>query len=585
MKKTLYLISILLIGIFQQSFSQNISTLEKKLQNADGLEEVKLLVKIADAYMDQDLEKCIDYGERALKVVKKTTAPEALVSEIYNTLAAANYYSQNFPKSIKYYEDELELIKKGSSSKKIAQAYYNIAFICSISGKKRKAEKNFESSIAYAKKINHIGILTANYRALAQLQETSGNSSKALEYLKDYLKIKDESFSRTQNILRKEIQEEKQLREETELVVTELEQDTMKKAKQIEVLNLEKEYAEKMRKLEKEKRVADQKMQEAEIAKQKLQNYVLIGLILIALGIGFFIIRSNIKKKKMNELLVNKNFEITQQNEEIETQNNLLQTQKEEIEQNHKHITDSINYASRIQTAMLHGESVLADAFDQYFIIYKPRDVVSGDFYWIKQIRNYVAIVAADCTGHGVPGAFMSMLGVSLLTEHVTSRRLDSPGEILETLRKRVKLYLKQTGSYEEAKDGMDMALCLINTENLKVKYAGANNPLYLMKKNELIEYKATRNPIGIYLKEKEFETHTIQLEKGDSIFMFSDGFVDQFGGEDGGKFKTRRFKQILMDCSSCSMEEQRRKLEDELRLWQGDYEQIDDILVMGIKI
>jgi len=586
MKTPLSLFTIISFLIFPfLSFSQSINSLENQLKNASGTKKITILIQLADAYMDSDLKKSVEYGEQALKESEKNKTPDHLKADIYSTLAAANYYLQKFSKSVKYYEEELELIIKGSSNKKIAQAYYNIGFIYSISGKYRKSEKNFEESILYAKKINHTGILTANYKALAIISENNGNDAKALIYIKEYLKVKDKSFTRTQNILRKEIEEEKQLREETELVVNKLEQDTLEKAKQIEILNIEKEYAEKMAALERENSKNKEQIQQTKLEKQKLQNYILYGLILIAIGIGYFIIRSNIKKKKMNELLVNKNFEISQQNEEIETQNTMLQNQKEKIEDSHRHITQSINYASRIQTAVLHGESILAENFHQYFIIYKPRDIVSGDFYWIKQIRNYIAVVAADCTGHGVPGAFMSMLGISLLNEHVTSRRLDSPGEIMDMLRKKVKVYLKQTGTFEETKDGMDMALCLINTENLKAKFSGANNPLYLIRNKELIEYKPTRNPIGIYLKEKHFETQTIQLQKEDTLYMFSDGFVDQFGGEDGGKFKTKRFKRLLTEFASSSMEEQRRKLENELRLWQGDQEQVDDILVMGIRI
>lgn len=599
MKRKIFFILIFILTFPLYFFSQNVTELEMKLGLVSGLEKIKLLDQLSEIYLEKDLAKSINYAELAIKLSEKTKIPDKLKSDIYNTLGAAYYYSGDYDKSVKYYEDELASSMKSSSKVEIAKAYYNIALIYNKSNRNKKAENNFEKSIEIAKKIKHNTLLAYNYRALAALKEQIGNNAKAYEYLKQYIKIRDLSFSTTQNILRKEIKEEKILREETEKTVKVLEQDTLKKAQEIEYLNIEKEIAEKIAQQEREINESKQQLQQAQIERQKIMSYIMIGIIVFVVLIGLIILRSYLQKKKTNRMLVNKNFEIQQQKEEIETQNGLLQQQKEEIiaqneelefqklkmVETHQHITDSINYASRIQTAMLHGESILGSAFNQYFIIYKPRDIVSGDFYWVRQIRNYIVIVAADCTGHGVPGAFMSMLGISLLNEYVTSRRLDSPGEILDTLRKKVKIYLKQTGEFEETKDGMDMALCLINTENLKAKYSGANNPLFLIRKGELVEYKATRNPIGIYLKEKNFETQEFQLEKGDSLYLFSDGFIDQFGGEKGGKLKSKKFKEILILNFEKPMEEQKQILDDTITQWQGEYEQVDDMLIMGIKI
>ncbi len=600
MKKLIFL-SLFLILVSSGTFAQSkkIINLEKQLKSSSGLPEIKILDKLSEIYLDSDIDKSIEYAEKALKKSKKIKTGNKILLNLYNTLGAAYFYRGDYKNSVKNYEEELKISKKSASKKNLAKAYYNIALLYQKSGRKGKAEKNFENSIEIAKKNKFKDLLAVNYRTLAEFYNFYGKKEEAFIYLKKYIMLRDAGFNTSQNILRKEIKEEKTLREETEKVVEILEEDTLKKAKEIEYLNIEKEIADKLVKQEREINESKQKIQEAEIEKQKFQNYVMIGVVIIVLIIGLIILRGFIQKKKTNKVLLNKNFEIQQQKEEIETQNGFLQQQKEEIitqnedleiqkakiEDTHKQITDSINYASRIQKAMLHGESVLEDNFHQYFIIYKPRDVVSGDFYWIKKIRNYIAIVAADCTGHGVPGAFMSMLGISLLNEQVTSRRLDSPGEILDNLRKKIKIYLKQTGKSEETKDGMDMALCLINIENLKAKYSGAYNPLYIVRNNEIIEYKATRNPIGIYLKEKHFETQSIQLEKDDSIYLFSDGFVDQFGGEKGGKFKSKRFKKILLENTNNSMTEQKQNFENTLTNWQGDFEQVDDILFMGIKI
>jgi len=194
-------------------------------------------------------------------------------------------------------------------------------------------------------------------------------------------------------------------------------------------------------------------------------------------------------------------------------------------------------------------------------------------------------VVAADCTGHGVPGAFMSMLGISLLNELVLSEGMDNPGMILNALRNRVKTYLKQTGKIDESKDGMDMALIIINTINLEAKYSGANNPIYIIRENNLLEYKATKNPIGIYLNEQDFKTEDIQLQRNDRIYLFSDGYMDQFGGANGLKLKSGKFKEMLLGINQKPMEEQKNLLEKAFNIWRGKYDQVDDILILGIKL
>jgi serine phosphatase RsbU (regulator of sigma subunit) len=288
--------------------------------------------------------------------------------------------------------------------------------------------------------------------------------------------------------------------------------------------------------------------------------------------------------------------EILQQKEEIETQRDILFAQKNEI-------TDSINYAQRIQTAALPDKEFMDAVMPEYFVLFKPRDIVSGDFYWIKEVKNYLIVVVADCTGHGVPGAFMSMLGLTLLNEQIGRSRLDKPGEILDRLRKKVKETLAQKGKTQEQKDGMDMALAMIDKENQELDFAGAFNPLYLIRqsaegddplaqyaslKNEgyqLYDLKGDRQPIGVYSSESNFTTRQIQLQKGDTIYLFSDGFADQIGGPKGKKFMSRKFKMALLGIQHLSMEEQRKSLNNTLEKWSGNNEQVDDILVMGIRV
>lgn len=272
-------------------------------------------------------------------------------------------------------------------------------------------------------------------------------------------------------------------------------------------------------------------------------------------------------------------------NNEINEQNEQLGKQKRVIEEKNKHITDSIEYASRIQMALLPPQSIIEKHLPDHFILFKPRDIVSGDFYWFKQIGHYTLYATADCTGHGVPGAFMSMLGIAFLNELVTENEKHTAGEILNNLRNKVKKSLRQTGEEGHSKDGMDITLCIIDNKNKIAEYAGAYNPLYIYRNDELIEIKATRNPIGIYIKEKPFESNQLELQKGDMLYTFSDGFVDQFGGEENSKFKTKNFKKLLLEIYKRPLEEQKTILNETIENWRGDYEQTDDIIIFGVRI
>ncbi len=259
-----------------------------------------------------------------------------------------------------------------------------------------------------------------------------------------------------------------------------------------------------------------------------------------------------------------------------------------EIEARHKEITDSIKYAKRIQTALLPSEKLIEENLNDYFILWKPRDIVSGDFYWLKQVDNKTILTAADCTGHGVPGAFMSMLGISFLNELVNNMEKLKASQILDMMRELVKTSLDQSGKKNESKDGMDMALCIIDHENNKMQFSGANNPLYIIRNNELIEIKATKNPIGIYLKEKPFENYDVELQKEDVLYIFSDGYVDQMGGKKGRKFMKRNFKELLLKMHSKNIEMKTAGeiLDKTILDWMGtEHEQIDDILIIGVRI
>jgi serine phosphatase RsbU (regulator of sigma subunit) len=262
-----------------------------------------------------------------------------------------------------------------------------------------------------------------------------------------------------------------------------------------------------------------------------------------------------------------------------------LKAAYDEIHLINQEITASINYASRIQAALLPQKKNLKKTLPGHFILFLPRDIVSGDFYWASQVDHKVIFCIADCTGHGVPGAFMSLLGITFLDEIVNQRKVLSANEILNNLRKEVIKALKQTGKEREQKEGMDIALCQYDKKTGQVEFAGANNPLYLIRNGTLEEFKADKMPIG-YEEENpdSFQSHTFKIKKDDIIYLFSDGYADQFGGPNGKKFKYGTLKNYLIEIHRMPMSRQKMLLEKNFYSWKGDREQIDDVILMGVR-
>jgi len=266
----------------------------------------------------------------------------------------------------------------------------------------------------------------------------------------------------------------------------------------------------------------------------------------------------------------------------------------DEIDEQKKEMTESIEYAKKIQFILLPEESLINEILNDYFILFQPRNIVSGDFYWINAKSTKTIVVVADCTGHGVPGAFMSLLGITFLNALVVRDDDIQADEILNQMRQQVIKSLRQTGKELENRDGMDMAMCIIDWENSRIEYAGANMSLFLLRStpvspHQLIEVKADRMPIGLFgtdLNEIEpFTRHIVPIMPGDSIYMFSDGYCDQFGGPDIKKYKIKNLKKVLSEIHMLNMSEQKKIIKQNLDDWKGDLPQIDDILMMGIKI
>ncbi|TFH21623.1 MAG: hypothetical protein E4H10_15070, partial [Bacteroidia bacterium] len=320
--------------------------------------------------------------------------------------------------------------------------------------------------------------------------------------------------------------------------------------------------------------------------------YIIFGMGLIY-GVFKYRERQLIREKRILEHKVkvrtkeieDQKVEIEAQRDEISGQKKYVEEQRDHIALQNKEITDSILYAKRIQQAVLPGKRMLEKSLPEHFILFKPRDIVSGDFYWVEKNEERIIVCAADCTGHGVPGAFMSLLGLTFLNEIVNHEGILKASKILDRLRTNIIRSMSHKDEVDQARDGMDVALAVIDSQLDILEYAGAFNPLVILRNGELIEYKADKMPIGKYVGEEgPFNNHKIQLEHGDMIYLYSDGFPDQFGGGKGSKYKARPFKRLLTRISAEPVNTQLNLLEMELKSWMGQEDQVDDILVMGIR-
>jgi serine phosphatase RsbU (regulator of sigma subunit) len=325
------------------------------------------------------------------------------------------------------------------------------------------------------------------------------------------------------------------------------------------------------------------KIQLATLEKQKIILYFVLFVLLLASFLVYYIYRGYKIKKEANLRLEEKNRTISGQKDEIEKQRDIAAAQRDQIAYQKKHITDSIIYAKRIQTALLPSLELFSDKLE-HFVLYKPLAIVSGDFYWVSTKGNLQVIIAADCTGHGVPGAFMSMLGVSLLNEIVIGKQIIMPDQIIGELRAGIIKSLKQVVDEDTVKDGMDIAVCVVDFNENILWYAGANNPLYLIRGRELIHYRPDKMPVAIHYKMQPFTLHKVELQKGDAFYIFSDGYADQFGGPKEKKFMSMQLKETLVEITGQPMLRQGERLNEIFETWRGDNPQVDDVTLIGVR-
>jgi serine phosphatase RsbU (regulator of sigma subunit) len=612
---------LLLICLIPIAYGQeNASELEKELKSSKGKDKFDILYNLSKIYLKQTPKKSVDYGKKAISEAKKLNNRD-LQADANNLVGTAYYNLDDYKGALKYYEEELEIrqsLKQESSCMKIL---FNLGTIYESYGKASKSIVYFEQALEASKKLKLTPIVFQCYDALIRLYTSEKEYKEAFNHLRAFMTLKAISLPSDEHkkiaILETKFKEEKQAKEETEEVLKkkdstlnivknekeQLEGDTAVKGQAISELTIE---------TKEQKLIILQK--EELVKRQRQLIFSFIIFITVVMLFSILLYRQYKAKKKAHQMLllqnaeirlqkeeilsqseklIEFNVEIEEQKEEIESQaeqlthtNKQLVKQRDEILHQKSQITDSIHYASRIQNVMLPSKETLDEIFTEWLVLWKPQEIVSGDFYWVRKINNLVVFAAADCTGHGVPGAFMSMLGISFLNEIVTKSRYEKSNEILNQLRKQIKSALNQTGKANEATDGMDMALCILDIELNILQFSGANNPLYLIRDNELQVIKPDMQPIAIYPREQDFTYNEIKVKKGDVIYLFSDGFIDQFGGEYGERLKASRFKTILTEIHQHPLKEQKKILYNFFDKWKGTrFPQIDDILILGIRI
>ncbi|ALO14815.1 Phosphoserine phosphatase RsbP [Salinivirga cyanobacteriivorans] len=540
-----------------KDYPQTIKYLQKSLSISQKVNDkpniVNTMNNIGELYLKQDsLVKALKYYNEASKIIKRIKAPYYLTHNLLGK--AAIFDKQNINDSAKhYYNEALELTEKLNAREERADSHIGLAEFYLKRGKYELSSKHAEKAFQIARELGKVetireaaGILHRANAKLVKIQE-------AYKYLKVYTEMND-SLLNADN------------------------------TKEITQLEMQYQHEKELQEIEAQEAIREAQRQK-EIARQKgIRNAFIVAFVLVVF-IVVLVVRYSRQKQKANSLLAYQKAEIEEKNEELQQLMGEISRQKDQIESSHNQITDSIRYAEKIQNALFPIHADLKQYFKDFFIYYQPLKIVSGDFYWVEKVHNHLLIAVADCTGHGVPGAMMSMLGISYLNDITRQPEVKMPEQVLEKMRNRVKRSLHQTGDVREARDGMDLAFIDIDVQRNSLNFAGANNPMIIIRNGEVIEFEPDKQPISVYQKEQPFHSQSFQLKKDDSIYLFTDGYRDQFKGAEGKKYGKKRFLELLISIHTKPFSYQKTALEKEMQQWMGEKaNQIDDILVTGFK-
>lgn len=561
-----------------------------------------------------DIEKALEYYDRALKIRVETNDKHGM-GNTYSNLGMLYQAQNDTVKSLEYYRLGLSVRESIRDDEGVSQSLNNIGTIFLDYGKYDSAMFYCRRSYALSKSVGDDKGTALALSNIANLTHLEGNPDSALYYNMQALVIREHiklaqgiantackiaelyvEFNRMDSAMKYakwslDIAEQLNYAEQkmnAALILSQVYEKTGDGLKALEyyrmyIENRDKINSEQTRaatakqqvtyEYEKQKAIDDAAhLKELEVeqqrqAKQKAIIVATLGGLILVIAFLIFIV---------NRLRITRN-----QKAIIEEQKLVVENAHEQLGQKNKEILDSINYAKRIQNAILPSAKSISESLPHSFVLYRPKDIVAGDFYWMEFRNNTLMFAVADCTGHGVPGALVSVICNNGLDRSVREFNLTDPGKILEKTREIVIGEFEK--SEDEVKDGMDISLCSLNGKLLQ--WSGANNGMWIVRNSELIEFSPDKQPIGKHAENKPFTTHSFELKSGDHIYLYSDGYADQFGGDKGKKFKASRLKQLVASISTLPIDQQKEKLETTFSTWQGGLEQVDDVCIWGIRV
>jgi serine phosphatase RsbU (regulator of sigma subunit) len=523
-----------------KSYKKAISLLNK-IEDSENT-KVYALNNLGRIYKDQDNElMALKYYNESL-AISESIGNKKLMGTALNNIGVVYKNKQDINMADEVFNRSLKIHEELGDKQGVAACLMNIGNMYLGINQFPKAEYFTKKALEVSQNAGIPSHIRSSALVLFQTYEAQENYNKALEMYKLYISMRDSiNNEATQKAT---AQQEAKYEYEKQKAVDDAEHD---------------------------KKIAIE--QEAKEKQQIITYATAGGLGLVIVFLVFVFNRLQITRRQKNI--------IETQKIEVEQQKEVVELAHHELEEKNQEIMDSITYAKRIQSAILPPAKLVKEYLQESFILYKPKDIVAGDFYWLEHKDNIVLFAAADCTGHGVPGAMVSVVCNNGLNRSVREYGLTDPGEILNKTREIVIAEFEK--SEEEVKDGMDIALCSL--EGNKLQYAGAHNPLWIIRNGEIIETKANKQPIGQFDNPEPYTTHTIELQKGDAFYIFSDGYADQFGGEKGKKFKTANFKKLLLTIQNESIEKQKQLINESFETWKGNLEQLDDVCVIGVKV
>jgi serine phosphatase RsbU (regulator of sigma subunit)/tetratricopeptide (TPR) repeat protein len=597
-------------------------------------------------FRKSDINSALDDFRKAIVFSEKGGKDDYFLTDAWSNAAICYQNLGNQNEMLTSFKRALEYAKASGRTEEVARINRIMATIYFNLGDNYHAEIYCLDCIESAKESGNLDVLQLCYKDYSAVLESGNDFIKALEYYEKHLNLRDSinfanllaekertdriaSLEASEQRIKNELSSEeiqglelKNLktdarRKENELMLMQKQQelDRSEKDRLNQSLVLERERFElnkrvqdikslklqqandslNLRQKDEEAKalvtenqlLAKDKLQkETELKNEKLARQFAVGIGSLLLLVAASILYGLISTRKKNQKLAESKRQIEKINSDLEIKNAEVLKQKDIIEQKNQSITDSIQYASRIQTAVLPPVGFLSDWGIDNFILYKPKDIVSGDFYWGVKNNDKIIVAAGDCTGHGVPGAFMSMLGHAFLDEIMTTKEPRDAAAILNMLRDEIINTLKQKGTTGETRDGMDISLVILDLKAGKLDYAGANNPLYLIRDGNMIRYQPDRMPIGIhFISFTPFTNQVIEIKRGDYLYLFSDGYADQFGGPKGKKYMYKPFQDLLLCNHSKPMDLQKEILDNTFEKWKNDREQVDDVLVIGMHI